>query len=354
MNFLIKILVLSAGDSAGINFCNSLKLCEGKYHIIGTDTNIYRLQYATADEKFLLPSTDKKEYWSALKLLIDKINPNFIYAADTNKELELLSDRREEIRAPIFLPPKDAVNIYENKWESYLFFKNAGIVVPETSLINEPKDVDNAIGKFGNIWLRAIRGSGGNGSIQISDPTLAKAWVSRYNGWGNFTAAVVLSKQMATWSGIWQNGELIVCQGRKRLHWEYANLSPSGVTGITGAQSTTSDVILNKVALDAIFSIPFKPHGIVSVDMTYDDNGIPNPTEIQASRFYTSIYFLAKAGLNLPDIYVTIALTGIIPDIENRVNPLPEDLVWLKTVDFIPKLTTLAEILESEKRFTIE
>ena len=354
MNLPLRILVLSAGDGAGINFCNSLKLCEGKYHIIGSDTNIYRLHYATADEKFLLPSVDKGEYWSTLILLIDKTKPDFIYAADTNKELELLSERREEIFVPFFLPPKEAVNIYENKWQSYLFFKNAGLIVPETILITEPKDIDYAINKLGSIWLRAIRGSGGNGSLPTNDPMMAKAWVSRYNGWGNFTAATVLSKKMATWIGIWQNGELVVCQGRKRLHWEYANLSPSGVTGITGAQSTTSDPILQKVAIDAISSIPIRPHGIVSVDMTYDNSDIPNPTEIQASRFYSSIYFLAKAGFNLPDIYVTIALTGVIPTHVKRLNPLPDDLVWLKAVDFMPKLITLNELIKSEKEYAVK
>lgn len=349
----IRILVLSAGDGTGINFCNSLKLIDNKYHVIGVDTNIYRIHYATADEKFLLPDPNKEEYWPSLLKLIKLTAPDFIYASDTNKELEQLSNRRDEVPISMFLPPKPAIAIYEDKWLSYQYFKANGIKVPETLLINEEKDINYAIGQFGNIWLRSTHGSGGNGSISTNDPLLAKAWINRYNGWGHFTAAEVLTKTMATWIGLWINGRLAVCQGRYRLHWEYSNLSPSGVTGITGAQSTTSNALIHEIALKAIHSIPHRPHGIVSVDFTFDSNGIPNPTEIQASRFYSSIYFLAKAGLNFPDIYVEMGLTGNLPYLEPLEHPLTDDLVWLKTIDFTPKLITLDEIAKNERNYRI-
>ena len=348
---LIRILVLSSGDGTGINFCNSLKLIDKKYYIIGTDTNIYRIHYATADEYYLLPDPNSNEYWPTLLKLIRKTKPDFIYASDTNKELMLLSNRREEISTSLFLPTKSAVSIYEDKWQSYKCFQAAGIKVPQTILISQKSDIDKSIRQFGNIWLRSTYGSGGYGSISTNDPILAEAWVNRYNGWGHFTAAEVLSKRMATWIGLWINGKLVVCQGRYRLHWEYANLAPSGVTGITGAQSTTSNPLIHKIALEAIHSIPHAPHGIVSVDFTYDSDGIPNPTEIQASRFYSSIYFLSKAGINFPDIYVTIGLTGEMPYLPNREHPLADNLVWLKTIDFPPKLTTLEEITLNEIKY---
>jgi carbamoyl-phosphate synthase large subunit len=173
---------------------------------------------------------------------------------------------------------------------------------------------------------------------------LAKGWIDRYSGWGSFTAAEVLTKETATWIGLWLEGELAVCQGRRRLHWEYGSLSPSGVTGITGAQSTTSDSKIHQVALAAVASLPVVPHGIVSVDMTYDAGGVPNPTEIQASRFYTSIQFLAEAGLNLPEMYVEMALSGVIPPLERRAHPLPDDLLWLKSIDSQPILMDLVTL----------
>lgn len=346
-----KILVLNVGDGAGINFCNSLKLCEGKYHIIGADTNIFRLEYATADERFIFPEieVDKEGFWRSLLRLISEKKPDFIYAADTGPELEILSERRAEIEIPFFLPPKDAVHVYEDKWLSYQYFKSAGITVPETVLVKSESDIDGAIEKFGSIWLRATKGSGGRGALPTNNPAMAKAWLDRHEGWGQFTAAEVLTKRMATWIGLWKDGELIVCQGRNRLHWEYGSLSPAGVTGITGAQSTSSDKIVHDVSLAAIKAVPYKPNGIVSVDVTYDKNGIPNPTEIQASRFYSSIFFLAKAGLNLPDLYVQTGITGKVPMLDKREHPLPDDLVWLKAVDCMPQLTTFEELARKEK-----
>ncbi|MEO7594950.1 MAG: hypothetical protein ABI134_27280 [Byssovorax sp.] len=327
MSELRRVLILSAGDPAGINFCRSLKLVEGKYHIIGTDTNIYRLYLTTADDRFLLPDPETDAYLPALLLLIERTQPDFIYASDTNKELSILLQIRSQLRVSHLLPPGEAVDVYEDKWSSYLCFKAAGIAVPETVLIETPNDIQAAIRRFGTIWLRATHGSGGRASISTDDQELASAWVRRHQGWGEFTAAQVLTKRMATWIGIWWNGELVVGQGRMRLHWEYAYLSPSGVTGISGAQTTTSSQAICETALAAIRSTGHEPHGIVSVDMTFDVAGCPNPTEIQACRFYSSILFLAEAGLNMPDIYVELAMSRRVPHLPVRLNPLVDDLV---------------------------
>lgn len=50
--------------------------------------------------------------------------------------------------------------------------------------------------------------------------------------------------------------------------------------------------------------------------MTYDKNGVPNPTEINISRFFTAIYFFTKAGLNMPEIYKDLAIYGEKPYLE--------------------------------------
>ena len=181
-------------------------------------------------------------------------------------------------------------------------------------------------------------------SIQTDNFDMAKAWINRLNGWGNFTAAEVLSKNTATWSGLWNNGNLIVSQIRKRVYWEYGYLSPSGVSGITGAQVTAKDPLIDDIALKSIYSINKLPHGIVSVDFTYDFEGYPNPTEIQASRFFTSSYFMAKAGLNFPLLLIKLAFNEKIPEFNDKFSPLEEGLVWVKYVDCLPTLTSLKEI----------
>ena len=121
-------------------------------------------------------------------------------------------------------------------------------------------------------------------------------------------------------------------------------MAPSGVTGITGAQVTARDPKIDELAIRSILAVNSKPHGIVSVDFTYDFDGVPNPTEIQASRFFTSTYFMAEAGLNFPYLWVKLALEEEIPLIKEKYSPLDPDLLWIKYVDCKAQLTTVANI----------
>lgn len=344
-------MVLSSGDASGINFCRSLMLEKDLYHVIGTDTNAYRLINSSANEKHLLPEPTSRVYWHSVQKIISATRPDVIYAADTNKELSILCERRDELGIRHLLPSRDAISIYENKWITYQYMRKKNIAAPETQLIHTPDDIERAIREFGSVWLRSVEGSGGKGSLPTSDPAMAKAWIGHHGGWGSFTASRILTGPMATWIGLWLNGVLIACQGRRRLHWEYSHLSPSGVTGITGAQTTTSDPEIHQVAMAAVHAIPIAPHGIVSVDFRYDAEGVPNLTEIQASRFFSSVLFLAHAGLNFPALYVKAAYTGEVPFLENRVHPLPDELLWLKAIDCLPHIMTPSDFLSCSKHF---
>ena len=78
--------------------------------------------------------------------------------------------------------------------------------------------------------------------------------------------------------------------------------------------------------------------------MTYHKNGVPNPTEINIGRFFTTHYFFTKAGLNMPKIYCDIALDGNFPALQKQINPLPDGLIWIRGMDVEPVLTTRSEL----------
>jgi carbamoyl-phosphate synthase large subunit len=78
--------------------------------------------------------------------------------------------------------------------------------------------------------------------------------------------------------------------------------------------------------------------------MTYDKAGVPNPTEINISRFFTTVYFFTKAGLNMPEIFKDIELYKKFPTLNRKINPLPDGLVWIRSMDREPLLTTMEEI----------
>src|SRR3546814_6686714 len=74
------------------------------------------------------------------------------------------------------------------------------------------------------------------------------------------------------------------------------------------------------------------------------------PTEINIARFFTTHYFFTKAGVNFPEIYCNIALDGVFPSLERKINPLPDGLIWLRGMDREPVLTTAAELARWENQ----
>jgi carbamoyl-phosphate synthase large subunit len=313
---------------------------------------VYYLYRSETDEKYLVPYATDEGYLSALKKVIEDTKTEFVHA-QPDREVFEISKNRSKLDVLTFLPKHETVRLCQNKFSSYERWKCAGIQVPRTILINTPNDLEKSFEILGKpLWIRAIYSPGaGKGSIKAPNFEIAKAWIDFNEGWGNFVAAECLEEQTVTWMSIWKDGELVVAQGRKRLYWELSNRAPSGVTGLTGTGVTISDSVVDEIAQRAIFAIDRNPNGIFSVDMTYDKEGVPNPTEINIGRFFTTHYFFTKAGLNMPYIYVKLAYNEKIPNIKKKINPLKPGLCWIRGIDFLPILTDLKHIKLLEKKF---
>lgn len=338
-----RILVTGAGGSPSVNFTRSLRQSDEDYYIVGTDADKYYLQRAEVDARYLAPLAKDPQYIDYLNYIIKKENIEFVHAQN-DVEVAFLSEHREEINAKTFFPAKETVRILQDKFESFKVWEEAGIKVPKTVLISRETDLQELLDGFGgSMWIRAISGAGGRGSLPVHDVKTAKNWLDFHeqNGsWdGNFTASELLEPETVTWMSVWKDGELIVAQGRKRLYWELAKVSPSGVTGATGTGLTYSDPELDAIAEKAVRSIDSNPSGLFGVDMAYDKNGVPNPTEINIGRFFTTHQFFTDAGLNMPEIFVKLAGDESLPQLDKIKNPLPDGLVWIRGMDFEPVLS---------------
>src|SRR6267378_14292 len=160
----------------------------------------------------------------------------------------------------------------------------------------ELKHLKSALSELGEtIWIRAVEGGAGRGALPTNNFDFARIWIDRFKGWGTFTASELLSERSVTWQSIWYRGDLVVAQTRRRRSWNFGNRTLSGITGITGVGETCSDPEVDRTAMDAILAVDREPHGIFSVDMTYDFSDKPNPTEINIGRFFTTIFFFTKA-----------------------------------------------------------
>jgi len=352
---MARIQIGGAGGAPANNFIRALRESSRKDYLIGTSSVASDLFLADTEERYVVPPAKHDRYREVLLGLLRRGKPDFLYVSH-DYEVLAVSRLREEILSlgvKLFLPNPETVEATVDKYRSYEIWREGGLPVPETILINTAHDLDDAFEKFGpRVWLRATTGGGGRGALPTDSREMARQWVERLEGWGSFTAARCLTSRSVTWQSIWHEGELIVAQGRRRHAWSFADRTVSGVTGITRVAETCSDAEVDRIAEAAIRSVDPRPHGIFGVDLTYDEEGRPNPTEINIGRFFTTILFFARAGLNLPEIYCDLGLEGKRPKLDRRVNPLPEGLVWIRGMDVEPVLTTAQQTKELARQVT--
>jgi hypothetical protein len=344
---MAKIYIGGAGGAPSNGFIKSLRESSRDDYLIGTSCITTDLFLANVDERHYIQPAISSSYEKQLCALLSKSRPDFIHLQN-DYEVRAVSRARDvlmDLNVSFYMPKAEVIENCVDKLKSYEIWKANGVRVPDTQILKSPSDLKKAFDLLGDkIWIRAIEGAGGNGALPADNYDFARIWIDRYSGWGNFTASKLLSQDTVTWLSIWHEGELVVAQSRKRLSWNFGNRTLSGVTGITGVGQTCSDIAIDRLSQDAILAIDEKPHGIFGVDMTYGFDGLANVTEINIARFFTTHYFFTKAGLNMPEIYCNIALDGQFPSLEKKINPLPDDLIWVRGMDVEPKLLTLNEL----------
>lgn len=341
---MARLLIGSAGGAPSNNFVMSLRASGDRDHLIGMCAVPSDLMLADVDERYVVPYATAPDYFQRLQQVIAKSRPDLIHAQH-DFEVRELSRRRAEITAmgvKLFLPDAETVENCVDKARSYEIWKRAGLTVPETLLVTDEGVLRQAFTRFGGkVWLRATEGGGGKGALPADDFEFARMWIERFKGWGSFTAAECLTPNSITWLSIWYQGELVVAQTRRRLSWNFGDRTLSGVTGVTGVGETCSIPLVDETSQAAIAAVDKRPHGIFAVDMTYDHQGRPNPTEINIGRFFTTHHFFTKAGVNFPKIYRDLALEGRFPTLPRKINPLPDGLLWIRGMDVPPLLTTV-------------
>jgi hypothetical protein len=349
---MARVYVGGAGGAPSNNFIRSLRKSDRGDYIIGASCVASDLFLADAEEKYVVPPAYAATYPETILRLLGQVRPDFLHLQH-DYEVRAISRLRDRVLAlgtKLYLPAPETIETCVDKQRTYAIWKAAGICVPETILLNSESDLKAAFDRLGEkIWLRAIEGGGGRGALPTDNYEFARIWIDRFQGWGTFTASELLSEKSITWQSIWFEGELVVAQTRARRSWNFGDRTLSGVTGITGVGETCSYPQIDRVSQDAILTVDAKPHGIFSVDLTYDFEGFPKPTEINIGRFFTTHYFFTKAGINFPEIYCNIALDGTFPVLAKKINPLPDGLIWIRGMDVEPVMTTVEELERLER-----
>ncbi len=350
-----RILCTGAGGPAGINFTKSLRAAPEKMALIGTDSNEYFLNLAITDAKYLVPRAKDPDYIDRLNEIIRIEKIDFLHA-QPDVEVEVVSENRDKLDAPLFLPSKIAVRACQDKLESARVWKKKGVPVARTMEVRKDEDIDKAFAEFGSpIWVRARHGAGGKGSTPADNKETAVAWIKYWRSRGvdwEFIAQEHLPGRNIAFHSLWKDGELVTSMARERLEYIYAYLAPSGITGTPAVQRTVKDDNVNKISTDAVLSIDSNFSGIASVDLKENAAGLPCVTEINPGRMFTTSYFFSFASktlrkdycANIPYLYTKIAYKEAIPDMP-KYNVLPADVYWIRHMDAPARLVKDGKVL---------
>lgn len=352
-----RILTTACGGPSTLSFTRSLRDADPdrtKYFLVGTDSDRWNVFRSEVNRSYLCPLATDPKYIPFIKKLIEKERIDFLHS-QPELEAYIIGKNRDEILRTgcrLFMPRQETIESLRDKARSYRIWKEAGIRVPNTIEIHNEADLQRAYHAFGNsnIWIRETIGAAGKGSLSRPTYQMARDHIQSRQAWGNTVAAEHLTRDTTTWQSIWEKGRLVVAQGRKREYWAFSNRAQSGVTGLTGTGTTITDRYLNELSVRCIKAADPEPHGIFSVDYTYDTSGVPNPTEINISKFFTTHHFLTRAGCNMPEILVQLAF-GEYQGPYEVLNPCRPDMHWIRGIDVVPILVHRTEVEAKDEEY---
>ncbi len=247
----------------------------------------------------------------------------------------------------MFLPPKETVRICQDKHESAKIWKDHGFPSVKSIVLHADSledDIALAFEELGpKLWIRATEGAGGTGSTPADTPDVVSHWIRYWEGRGKdwtFIAQEFLPGDNIAFQSVWNHGKLITSQARERLEYIYPYLAPSGVTGTPVVARTVHNEHVNSMATKAVLAVDPDATGVFCVDIKFNKEGEPMPTEINIARFFTTSYFFSHAGMvyhreyaNMPWLMIRLAFGESIPENIPQYNALPEDLYWVRHIN---------------------
>jgi hypothetical protein len=346
----ITVLLTGAGGSASENVLDSLRRAETKYRVIGADISPVRLHLSSAIERCIVPSASNERYIPSINLACESFGVDVLHV-QPDVEVRTVGANKASIDARTFLPSAEALVLAGDKANFAEAMSRANVNVPESYGVESDEtielQVEEMLSRHERVWVRARVGAGARGSLPVSTGIQARNWVQWWvteKGLRahDFMISEMLPGREFAFQSIWQNGTLIAGQSRERVEYLYGFLTPSGQTSTPAVARTVSDDKISSAALDSILALDAHPHGIYCVDIKESADGTPKVTEINAGRFFTTSNFFAAGGLNMPDMAMRGAMGDALTPI--GLNPLDDDLYWIRMVDMNYRLVPGAEL----------
>lgn len=348
-----KIMVMGAGGTAGINFIECLRMSKERYYIIACDINKWHLKLPDADKRYIVPYSLEPTYIDAINGIAVKEQAHFIHA-QPDMEVEVLSEKREQLVLNYFLPSKETVRICRDKMVTNEVLSKKGVPAPLSFRIDRIEDLKEMMktlkekSLLDRVWIRAIKGAGSKAALPVKSFRQAKEWIHYWRSTKrleskDFMISEFLPGREYAFQSLWHKGELIVSQARERIEYLMGNLFPSGQSSSPSVAITVHNEAVNNVAIRAVKAIDENASGIFCIDIKENASGIPCITEINCGRFFTTMNFFAKMGCNMVDYYIKLGFGEKLDNLPNT-NALPKDYIWIRSIDKSPILIKKEEI----------
>jgi biotin carboxylase len=333
------VLVLGAGGSAAANVIDALRRTPRGYRIVGADASPVKLHLSRADDRVVVPRADAAGYIDAVTCAVERWSCDVVHA-QPDPEVLAIGAARQRIGARTYLPPQDVLELAGDKLRFAEQMRTAGVTVPEAATYESDASVveitDALLQRHERVWVRARVGAGARASLPVRTGRQAEAWIrwwidERGMHASDFMVSEMLPGREFAYQSVWQDGMLVAGQARERVEYLYGHLTPSGQTSTPAVARTVDEPAVDDLAIRAIRALDPVPRGAYCVDIKESATGVPNITEINAGRFFTTSNFFAAAGLNMPDMLIRCALGDRVTAVGS--SPLPADLYWIRMVD---------------------
>ena len=342
-----KILITGAGGGGSNNLIRSLRTSSLDLEICGSNLDPFILAKSKADENFILPPASEPNYIDDLLYRIQKERIDLVIP-NNDREVRRISDEREKISCRLFLPPRDVVELCQDKFEMHLKLSAAGLSTAKSLPINDYDDIEPAIRVLADtgdrFWIRPRRGSGSKGATWVENAEQAKSWISLWaelRGYpvNTFTISEFLPGRDYAFQSIWYNGRLVVGKMCERLSYFFGANQLSGMSSTPAVARTVRDEHAIETALRTIHTICEYPHGIFNLDMKADSAGIMNVTECNIGRFFMITPIFDRSGeINTAETYVRCAF-GEALDFREEID-IEEDIYLLRDLDTEPMVVS--------------
>ncbi|MDP4538010.1 ATP-grasp domain-containing protein [Qipengyuania sp. DY56-A-20] len=149
---MTKILVTGAGALLGQGIIRALQRSGLNPYLISVDPSPLSAGLYWTDEYHLVPKADAPEYLDRFSEVLHRCKPDLVLVG-TDVELLPLAENRarleQECGTTILVSDPEVVHIADDKYKTFLFFRDAGFDAPESAIPENSDDLEELIQSVG-------------------------------------------------------------------------------------------------------------------------------------------------------------------------------------------------------------